>query len=159
MEGYNTVGPNSTATPSGTYGTFEAGITESGTAGVSGVVTTGLIFDTHGGLGIFQTYSIGGGVGASVGMGGYFGVSNAPNVSGYKDYSVDGSVSGGVIAGGSLDFSAWYNGGGSTGTAPFVEGGFSVGGEEGASAQITGSKTTVVPITWSELWSLIPVYP
>jgi hypothetical protein len=154
------VAPNSTATPSGTYGTFEAGITESGTAGVSGVVTTGLIFDTHGGLGIFQTYSIGGGVGASVGMGGYFGVSNAPNVSGYKDYSVDGSVSGGVvIAGGSLDFSAWYNGGGSTGTAPFVEGGFSVGGEEGASAQITGSKTTVVPITWSELWSLIPVYP
>lgn len=127
--------------------------------GVSVIVTTGLMIDTHGNLGIFQTYSVGGGVGASVGMGGYFGVSNAPNVSGYKEYSVDGSISGGVIAGGSLDFSTWYNGGGSTGTAPFVESGFSFGGEEGASAQITGSQTTVVPITWPELWTLIMLYP
>lgn len=152
------------ASSGGSYGTFEIGISQGGTAGVSVNQTTGLIIDTHGNLRVFQTHSLGGGVGANgTAVGVFLGASNAPDLENYKQFSVDGSVSGGLLANGSVDVSVWHNGGGATGDAPFFEGGITPGAGGGLSGQITGSYTSVTPIgnvrdiPWTVFW-LPPIF-
>ncbi|MGH7997757.1 MAG: hypothetical protein ACREFX_15540, partial [Opitutaceae bacterium] len=138
-------GPNSSGFVGG-YGTLAIGYNQSGTAVASISQTTGLVIDSNGQVGLFQTNSGGGGIGANEGIGLFVGISNAQNIDNYKSFSADFSVSGGYIVGGTFDSSFAPSGGGPNGTQMFEEHGFTFGEDTGLSAQGYGSYTTVVPL-------------
>ena len=122
--------------PSGNW-TLQIGFAGTNTDGTIGALAgVGFAIDTKGNYGFYGYGGPGGGIGLNEGYGVSVQLSNAPVIDGLKDKFTNYSLSGGVVAGGTLDgFHGDYNGNTVRG------GGFTFGEDVGASLMVGTTKT------------------